>query len=151
MVGLTVLLNPVRTRRVHLPAGDLRQRVEAVAHRLLDRLPDEEVVDLVEHFAEPLPVEVSGGFREAGTSGLIAYGIQTLLANEAQLTALLDDLSLMPTVVDQLPRHDLVAELARLETEVALTTLLRRFPHLTLGGVPRHARDGRLTALPIRL
>ncbi|MBM7784955.1 cytochrome P450 family protein [Tenggerimyces flavus] len=144
MVGLTLLLNPLRTRRTWVAPGTVRPRVEAAAHRLLDRLPDKEVVDLVEHFAE-------GGWREAGTSGLIAYGIETLLANEDQLTALLDDLSLMPTVVEQLPRRDNVAELARLETEVALTTLLRRFPHLTFGGRPRRAPDGTLAELPIRL
>ena len=135
-----------------LPAAQaFRPRIEAVAHRLLDRLPNEEVVDLVEHYAEPLPIEVHRGWREAATSGLIANGIATLLANEDQLTVLLDDLSLMPDTVEELLRHDPVAELARLETEVALTTLLRRFPHLTLGGLPRRASDGRIAALPIRL
>jgi cytochrome P450 len=49
------------------------------------------------------------------------------------------------------------ASLARVETEVALTALLRRFPDLALAVAPddlQHAPDGgtwRLAALPVTL
>lgn len=298
-----------RLRRLVSPAFTARRalafrgRIEAVVYRLLDELPNEDVVDLVEHFARPLPIEVicewldlapeerplwrSFGTTVAAGAGpafaaaipdmlaaaeravaarraqpgddlistligiqeadgerltddelvahvwhlllagqtpanLIANGIEVLLTHEDQLSLLLDDLSLMPRAVEELlryaspqlltvlrypsedvklgdtvlpkgepvsasmaaanrdpaafdepdrfdilrtptrghlafghgPHFCLGASLARVETGVALTGLLRRFPNLALGGEPRRAPDGgtwRLAELPVRL
>jgi cytochrome P450 len=106
-------------------------------------------VDLLPHFAGPLPIEVSCelvGIPEADRPRWRGYG--------APVAALRADTTLTPRAVEELLRW--CGPLVRVETEVALSALVRRFPDLALtapGDVARTPDPGtwRLTSLPVNL
>ncbi|MFD7655337.1 cytochrome P450 [Actinosynnema sp. NPDC059797] len=140
-----------RLRRLAAPAftarraAGLRSRVESTVEALLDALPDGDAVDLHEHFARPLPMEVicelvgippadRPRWREHGAAVAAGHG-EAFMAAIPQIIA--DARAAVARRADE-PGDDLISQLleARAEdgdrlSEVELVTLVW---HLVLAG-----------------
>ncbi|WP_438672294.1 cytochrome P450 [Solihabitans fulvus] len=132
-------------------AAEFRPRMESIVERLLDELPghaEDGVVDLLPHFARPLPMEVicEIGGVPIGRGARVTAAIVS--ANrDPRAFADPDRLDVSRTPVS--PGHlgfahgahfCLGAALARVQTEVALGALLRRHPDLALAVTRRTSR-----------
>ncbi|PSL53493.1 cytochrome P450 [Saccharothrix carnea] len=134
----------LRLRRLAAPAftarraEEFRPRIEAIVAALLDALPDGDTVDLLEHFARPLPMDVicelvgipvehRPRWREFGVAVVSGYGPGFLAAIPGVIEGAIEAVELRRTS----PGDDLISQLLRVRdedgdrfTEAELVTLV---------------------------
>ncbi|MQT05541.1 cytochrome P450, partial [Streptomyces jumonjinensis] len=152
-------------------AATLRPRIETIATGLLDRLPDhaeDGMVDLIEHFARPLPRYATCDTTLGSTPVRAGEaGLPIVSAANRDPAAFTDPDRLDITRTRHSREHHLGfghgahrcpgAHLAHEETRIALTALLDRAPGLRFATAPERLRRGtnpvnwHLKALPVRL
>ncbi|MCC8243557.1 cytochrome P450 family protein [Saccharothrix luteola] len=120
----------LRLRKLAAPAftarraEEFRPRVEAIVAALLDALPDGDTVDLMEHFARPLPMDVicelvgipagnRARWREYGAAVVSGYGPGFLAAIPGIVEGALEAVELRRTS----PGDDLISQLLRVRDE----------------------------------
>ncbi|MFI9008304.1 cytochrome P450 [Actinosynnema sp. NPDC053489] len=120
----------LRLRRLAAPAftarraEEYRRRIEAIVAALLDALPDGDAVDLLEHFARPLPMDVicelvgipdeqRPRWREYGAAVVSGFGPGFVAAVPGIVEGAIEAVALRRTS----PGDDLISQLLRVRDE----------------------------------